>query len=307
MDLREFDLNLLRVLDALLKDRHVTLAARRLGMSQPAVSAALNKLRVLFDDRLFVKRSKGMDPTPRALELERPLIHVLQTIHDELLGKAAFDPRTTERCFVLIMGEIGQMVFLGHLLARFRSAAPGANIRVVSPAAAEREGLLDDGRADLAIGHFPHWQQPNLFQQRLYARPLVCVARKNHAALARGPLTLEAFGALEHAVVGAESNFQHLYEPQLRRLGVRRRVVLELPNMSTAPQVLAQSDLLAIVPELLAEIYCREGALRIVELPFELPAYEVKQFWHRKLDQDPAVTWLRQLLAADFQPRDASA
>jgi DNA-binding transcriptional LysR family regulator len=307
MDLRQFDLNLLLVLDALLKDRHVTLAARRLGMSQPAVSAALNKLRLLFDDRLFVKRSKGMDPTPRALELERPLVQVLETIHEELLGKTAFDPRTTERTFVLVMGEIGQMVFVGHILARFRSLAPGANVRVVAPAVAEREGLLEDGRADLAIGHFPQWLQPNLFQQRLYSRPLVCVARKKHAALARGPLTLESFAALDHAVVGTESNFQHLYEPELRRLGVRRRVVVELPNMSTAPLVLAQSDLLAILPELLAEIYCRDGALRIVELPFALPAYEVKQFWHRKLDQDPAVTWLRQLLAADFQPRDTQA
>lgn len=302
MDLRHFDLNLLRVLDALLKARHVTQAAQRLGLSQPAVSAALGRLREAFGDELFVKRAHGMEPTPRALELEAPLALVLATIRERLLDAPGFDPTASARAFTLIVGEVGQAVFAPRLLARVRERAPRATVRFLYPEPASRLPQLEDGRADLAIGPFPQWSDSDaLFQQKLYERPMVGVVRAGHPALADGPMTPERFAALDHAVVGARSDFDRLIEPTLQRLKLTRRIVAELGHVAGAPQVLAALDLVAIVPATLAEAWQREAGLQIFDLPFELPPHEVKQFWHRTRHRDPAVTWLRELVAHEFQ------
>jgi DNA-binding transcriptional LysR family regulator len=302
MDLRHFDLNLLRVLDALLKERHVTQAAQRLGLSQPAVSAALARLREAFGDELFVKRPHGVEPTARALALEAPLALVLATIRERLLDAPGFDPATSARAFTLIVGEVGQAVFAPRLLARLRALAPQATVRFVYPDADTRLAMLEDGRADLAIGPFPRWSDSDaLFQQKLYARPLLGVARAGHPALADGALTLARFAALDHAIVGARSDFDRLVEPALQRLKLARRVVAELGHVAGAAQALAALDLVAIVPATLAETWQREAGLQAFALPFELPPHEVKQFWHRTRHRDPAVTWLRELVATEFQ------
>ncbi|HKB53760.1 MAG TPA: LysR family transcriptional regulator, partial [Ramlibacter sp.] len=167
MDLRKFDLNLLLVLDALLRDRSVTLAAQRLGLTQPTVSAALNRLRAAFQDDLFVKTSRGVEPTQLARELENVVAETLETVQSGILNRTAFEAATTERTFVVIVGELGQMVFVDRMLMRFRQVAPRAKIRFVFPDAHERLALLKDGRADLAMGYFPQFARTNLFQQLL--------------------------------------------------------------------------------------------------------------------------------------------
>lgn len=302
MDLRHFDLNLLRVLDALLKERHVTQAAQRLGLSQPAVSAALARLREAFGDELFVKRPHGVEPTARALALEAPLALVLSTIRDRLLDAPGFDAATSARAFTVIVGEVGQAVFAPRLLACLRERAPEATVRFVYPEASARLAMLEDGRADLAIGPFPQWSDTDaLFQQKLYARPMVGVARAGHPALAGRPLTPARFVMLDHAVVGARSDFDRLVEPALQRLNLTRRVVAEFGHVAGAPQALAALDLVAIVPATLAQTWQREAGLEAFTLPFELPPHEVKQFWHRTRHRDPAVTWLRELVAGEFQ------
>jgi DNA-binding transcriptional LysR family regulator len=130
---------------------------------------------------------------------------------------------------------------------------------------------------------------------------MVGVARAGHPALAHGPMTPERFAALDHAVVGARSDFDRLYEPALHRLGLARRVVAELGHVAGAAPALAALDLVAIVPATLAEAWQREAGLQVFDLPFELPPHEVKQFWHRTRHRDPAVTWLRELVAGEFQ------
>lgn len=301
MDLRKFDLNLLLVLDALLRDRSVTLAAQRLGISQPTVSAALNRLRGVFQDELFVKTARGVEPTQLARELENVVAEILEGIHSGVLNRAAFAPATTERTFVLIAGELGQRVFVDRLLFKFRQLAPLAKIHFIFPDANERIAALEDGRADLAVGYFPQFARANLFQQVLYSRPLVCVARAGHPALDDGALTIEKFSQLEHAVVAMLSNLDEIVEAELRRQGVTRRVAVELGHAAGAGYVLANSDLIAVVPELLAGIYCRSGELRKWPIPLPLPRYQVKQYWHRTVNKDPAVSWLRNLLAQEYQ------
>ncbi len=302
MNLRHLDLNLLLVLDALLEAGNVSQAAQRLGVSQPTLSSGLAKLRTLFNDELFVKHATGMSPTSRALALREPLSRVLFAIQDELLSQPVFDPLTSTRTFALVFGELGQMAFVPRLLKCVRNAAPQVNIRVLGGSLESRESLLESGRADLAVGLHPELAGSALFRQKLYpSRPLVCVASADHPDLQDGPLTIDLFSRLPHAVVGTDTGFAQIVEPVLKQRGITRRVVIDLSSLSGAPYVLPGSDLIAIVPEALARILCQDGALRMHASPIEFPSFDVRQFWHRKLHHDPALVWLRQLIAAEFQ------
>lgn len=301
MDLRKFDLNLLLVLDALSRERSVTLAAQRLGISQSTASAALNRLRAAFQDDLFVKTARGVEPTQLARELEGTVAEILETVHSGVLNRTAFDPATTDRTFVVIAGELGQMVFVDRLLSRLRELAPRARIRFIFPDAQERTGALEDGRADLAMGYFPQFARATLFQQLLYSRSFVLVARADHPTLRDQELTREKFAQLRHVVVAMLSNLDETIESELRRQGIARDVAVELGHAAGAGRVLTSSDLISVLPDSLAGIYCRSGELRKWPLPFSLPRYKVKQYWHRRANDDPGVAWLRKLIAAEFQ------
>lgn len=305
MNLRHLDLNLLLMLDALLQEGSVSQAAQRLGVSQPTLSAGLAKLRTLFNDELFVKNAKGMSPTVRALALREPLSRVMFAIQDEILSQPVFDPATSTRTFTLVFGELGQIAFVPRLLKCLRAAAPGVNLRVLGGALESRENILERGEADLAVGLHPELSASALFRQKLYpSRPLVCLASADHPELQDGPLTLELFTRLNHAVVGTDLGYAKIVEPVLKQMGIERRVVLELSNLSGTPHVLAGSDLITVVPEALARIYTRDGTLRMHTSPIEFPLFDVRQFWHRKVHHDPAIVWLRQLIAAEFQSLD---
>lgn len=302
MKLRGVDLNLLLMLDALLEERNVTHAAQRLEVSQSTVSTGLARLRALFNDDLFLKRPHGMEPTPRALALREPLTLALSAISDGVLSQAHFDPAESQRTFVLLLGEMGQMLFAPRLFELMRTVAPRINLRIVSGAASTRFGLLESGEAELAVGYFPEFAQSGLFQQKLYStQAFVCVARSDHPAMRDRELTLEKFAQMDHAVIGSEGGYPQLYEPVLRRLGIRRRIAVELPGLAAAQHLLLRSDLIAVVPEQLAQLFCRDGALRSYPTPVELPHCEVRQFWHRRLHHDPALIWMRQRVMEQFQ------
>lgn len=302
MKLRGVDLNLLVVLDALLAERNVTHAAQRLEVSQSTVSAALKRLRELFNDELFLKRPHGVEPTPRALALREPLAIAMAAIGDGVLAQTHFDPKASQRTFVLILGEMGQMLFAPRLLEVIRAQAPHVNLRIVSGSVTTRLGLLESGEAELAIGYFPEFAQSGLYQQKLYSsQPFVCLARADHPVLRERPLTIELFTQIDHAVVGTEGGYPQLYEPVLRRLGIKRRITIELPGLAAARQLLTRSDLIAVVPEQLAALFCRDGQLLAYPTPMTLPYCEVRQFWHRRLHHDPALAWMRQQVVAQFQ------
>jgi DNA-binding transcriptional LysR family regulator len=301
MNLRHVDLNLLVVLDALLSEHGATAAAQRLGINQSSVSTALGRLRELFNDELFVKRPHGMEPTQRALDLQEPLKSLMRSLRDDILSQSTFDPARSDRTFVLVTGELGQLVFLHRILARIREAAPKVNVRVLPVASADRQEALEKGLADLAVGYFPAFSGSDLYQQLLYmSQPMVCVARAGHPALLDGQLTAEKFARLEHAVVGTEGHHPQIYEPVLKRHGIERRIVVDLPGFAGTSALISGSDLIAIVPAALAQIYCADRKLVAYPSPFELPSCDVKQFWHRKAHADPAVSWLRALIADEF-------
>ncbi len=305
MDIRAVDLNLLVVFDAMVEHQGVSRAAEAVGLSQPAMSAAVARLRVLFGDPLFVKVGLRMQPTPRAVELAVPIRRVVETVRNEVLQAARFEPSTTSHLFSIVTPDIGEAKFLPPILARFAVDAPSAGLRTLSMPRHAAAEALESGRAELAIGYFPDLHKAGFFQQKLFANGYVCIVRGDHPEIG-STLTRAQYLAASHAVVRPEGR-EHLLEQVLEAQGLRRRVAIELAHFMTLLPIIAGSDLLATVPRDLAEVLARYADLRLLEAPIALPVIDVRQFWHRRFHKDPANVWLRGMVQALFGNRPAPA
>ena len=298
--MRDFDLNLLRVVLAVHEEGSVSAAARRLGISQPAASAALARLRAALGDPLFVKTSRGMEATPRATTLIPLARDILNRVHRDLLTQTAFDPATSGERFTIAMSDIGEMVFLPRLLEHLSRLAPNAQVRSVSASPAAIEHGLEAGEIDLAVGYFPDLKKSSFFQQRLFTHHFVCLLRADHPLRGR-KLTLAQFLRLDHAVVRAEGRSQEILERHLEKRRITRKIALLTPHFMSIPMVIARSDLVVTVPHALGRYLAASGAgVKVMEPPVKLPGIEVKQHWHRKFNNDAKVTWLRKLVAELF-------
>jgi len=291
MDLRSVDLNLLVVFDALAEQRSVTRAADAMGLSQPATSAALARLRALLDDPLFVKAGTEMRPTPRAAQLVAPVRQVLETVKGEILRAQAFDPATTTRTFSVLTPDIGEINFLPRVLAHLGKEAPGADLKALSMPRDAAAEALESGVADLAVGYFPDLQKAGFFQQRLFRNEHVCVVRRDHPSIGR-TITLKQFLAASHAVVRPDGR-EHVFEQFLQAKGLQRRVRLEVAHFMSLLPIISTSELIATVPRDLAEVCVRYGNIRMLDAPMKSPVIEVHQFWHRRFHKDAAHMWLR--------------
>jgi DNA-binding transcriptional LysR family regulator len=297
----ELDLNLLYVLVALDESRSVSGAAVKLGKSQPAVSAALGKLREFFNDPLFVRSGNNMQPTPRARSLVESARFVLGRVGSDIVATPTFDPATSQQTVSLALSDVGEVVFLPALLKQLRKLAPRAAICSVSLPANDVAAGLESGAIDLALGYFPDLKKHNFFQQTLFSDTFASLLRADHPVTA-SKLTLKQYLQLEHVVVRAESRTEEVIERYLARKKMRRQVVLTTPHFSSAPILVAQSDLIVTVPEPLARYFSRVSAqLRVVGLPFEAPRIDLKQSWHRKYHHDERNRWLRSVVAGLFQ------
>jgi DNA-binding transcriptional LysR family regulator len=296
----ELDLNLIPYLVALEDMRNVSRAAERLGVSQPRVSTALGRLREYFNDPLFVRTSRGMEPTPRALALIPAAREALARIEKGMLESQDFDPATSTHTFSLALSDVGEIVFLPRLLQLFAERAPHANLRSVSLPPAHVERGLESGDVDLAVGYFPDLSGNNFFQQRLFTHRFICLMRSNHP-FAGAPLTVDQFIGLGHAVVRAEGRSQEVLEQYLEKKRIRRRAVLETPHFMSLPFILARTDLIATVPHAIGFAYVSEHAsITLVEPPLPLPRFDLRQHWHRKFHNDPRAGWLRSVVAELF-------
>lgn len=299
MDLAKVDLNLLVVLGALAEQRSVTRAAQALGLSQPALSAALARLRRLLDDPLFVRSGAEMKPTPRAQALAGPVQRLLDSVRNEILPAPAFAPDQTERSFTLITPDIGEVQFLPRLLRRLMQTAPRAQLRAIAQPSETAAQTLASGDADVALGYFPDLHRAGFFQQKLFDSPQACLLRQDHP-LADRPLTQAAFLAASHAVVRPGGRAS-VFEAHLLTQGLQRRVVVELSHYMTLLPMLESSDLIACVPLDLAQVCAAHGRLRVLALPFQAPVVAVFQTWHECVHKDPAHIWLRQLVYETFR------
>jgi len=296
-----FDLNLLPIAVALYEERGVSKTATRLGMSQPAVSAALAKLRKALGDPLFVRTARGMEPTPRAQALIAPARDVLARVERDVLSGPAFDPATTNVTFTFALSDVGEMVFLPRILERLQALAPHASMRSVSPPPSELREGLETGEIDLAVGYFPDLETTNLFQQRLFTHHFCCLLRANHP-IAGERLTLKQFLALKHVAVHAAGRSQEIFERFLLRNKIYPKVVLVTPHFMSLPMIVAKTDLVATVPHAVGMFFSGTRAnVKAVLPPFaDAPRIVLKQHWHRKANHDPRNRWLRVLVSELF-------
>lgn len=295
MDIRDLDLNLLLALDAMIRHRSVTRAAEAIGLSQPAMSAALGRLRQALGDPLFVRAGNEMQPTPRGLELAEPVQRIMNTLRNEVLQRSGFEPAYTERLFTIITPDIGEVNFLPRLLQRLRREAPHARLRAISQPRQAAAEALESGAADLALGYFPDLHRPCFFQQKLFDNRHVCLLRADHP-VAGQRLTLKRYLELSHAVVRPDGR-EHVFEQFLQQQGLQRHVLLEVSHFMSLLPLIETTDLIATVPHDLAALCMNYGRLLTREVPLKTPTIPVHQFWHRRYHRDPGHQWLRQLVA----------
>jgi DNA-binding transcriptional LysR family regulator len=294
MNVTDLDLNLLRAFDAVLRDGSVTAAAERLGLSQPALSNALSRLRRLLGDRLFMRTAGGMRPTPFAQQLAAPVRQALDLIHTTLLRQPGFDPRTSQRSFRIQLSDVGEIVFLPPLLERLQRDAPGVRIETQHLPQDEVSDALASGEIDLAVGFLPELFA-GVVQKRLFRDRYVCLVRADHPRIG-SRLTLAQFLAATHVLVSSRGSAHEIVEQTLRNKGLQRRIALRVPHFTVVPMILARTDHMVIVPEGLVGAISPFGRFKSLKPPVDIPALDVKVHWHERFDQDPGMTWLRGLI-----------
>jgi DNA-binding transcriptional LysR family regulator len=302
MELREIDLNLLLVFNQMLLDRSVSAAAHKLGVTQPAVSNALKRLRLLLKDELFLRTSRGMEPTPYALHLAEPVAYALNALQTAFNQRDSFAPLASTRTFTLAMTDIGEMYFMPPLMDALARLAPNVRISTLRNTAGNLKEDMASGTVDLAMGLLPHLQS-GFFQRRLFHQRYVCMFRRGHPT-AKKPITLKSFCALEHVGVVAANTGHGEVDNFMQRQGIQRRVRLLVPHFIAVGHILASTDLIATVPERFA-LRC-EGPFGLVSSPHpaNIPDIAINLFWHARFNRDPANMWLRQLIVELFADAD---
>lgn len=286
----DFDWNLLKCLEALLAERNVTRAARRVGLSQPAMSRALGRLRTVFGDELFVRAGKGMEPTPRA----EKLVSLLRDMRESLtiaVAESVFQPRTSEREFVVAGADLAELTLVPKLVRVLAREAPLVSLRYVSAARGPEEMLLDRS-VDLVLNPRLASEGSRIVGQKLFDEEFSCIVRADHPEVGRR-LGLAKFCALEHLLIAPRGTRGGIVDGKLAELGLRRRVALLVPSFLSAPEIVAQSDLIATLPTRIARLAASRLPLRVLPPPLEVPGFSMMQYWSAVHTDDPAHRFLR--------------
>lgn len=286
MNLRRHDLNLLVILEAVLREGSISAAARRLNLTQPAVSQALSRARAMFDDPLMVRSGRGLKPTLRGLELRSELGDLLGRV-GALIEGPGFDPGRARRSFTIATGDLGEAIVLPAALGRLTSAAPGCRFDIRPP----RHDFGEDIPDLILMGAAPPegpWHAHDLFEDRF-----VHVAAKGHPSL-NGHLTAKAFAALPQALVSprGEGDWGPV-DTALAAMRLRRNVRLTITRFAGLPAILAESGLVAAIPARYATLQSVRALCDVRPLPIEVPPFTIRMVWHRTRDADPAQQWFR--------------
>ena len=296
MDLLDFDLNLLLTFDAIYRHHSLSAAAGELHLTQPAVSAALKRLRERLDNPLFVRTSHGMRPTPFADNMAGKVARALDILR-EVDQPDVFSPSTTTVHYRIYINDVGMQVLLPHVLRQVSEQAPGARLTVIDLRPDEVVDALDTGVVDLAIGYFlgmPNWAH----QQTLRNTSYVCAVRDGHPDI-HGGLSMAQFLRARHAMYWTSGSPHGIVEETLARLNLSRDVMLRVPRFASLPFLIAESDLVMTIPEDLGVAFSRMLPIRIYPPPMPLPNFEIKQYWHERHHAEDAHRWLRQLVKVE--------
>jgi len=292
------DLNLLSVFQEVYRERQISSAARRLGLSQSAVSNALARLRRSFGDELFVRTASGMQPTPLASQMAEPIGAAMAQVALALNQRSRFEPATSTRRFALAMTDVGEIHFMPTLVERCRQLAPQVEISSLRIGTLALKEHMEAGRVDLAVGPFEDVSDA-LYTRQLFRQPFVTMFRRGHP-LGKGELTLARFIAAEHLLVDAADSPYDRVNAVLAKAGIGASTRYRVPHFTAVPYMVGASDLVVTVPQKLAERAAGPFGLEWVAPPLDLPALQTNIFWHRRFNQDPGNAWLRTLLADVF-------
>ena len=290
------DARLLVLFTLLYDTRSVSKCAQLLDQSQPNISVWLNKLRERLADPLFVKTAQGMLPTPRAESLVEPIREALQSLRRVGAPGQAFVPAEARRSFRICMTDGSHITLLPRLLKRFRAEAPSIRIDAV-PINDETAHDLESGRADLALGIVPGLES-GFYQQAFYDQDFVCLISPNHTTIGT-KLTLSEYREAAHVEVLSGKSHSVLVDA-LRKHRIERRVLLQIPGFLGLAAIVADTDLVATVPQEIGQTIARNAGLRAMKCPFEVPIFTVKQYWHIRMHHDPANVWLRGVCASIY-------
>jgi len=294
IDLPKFDLNLLVVFDALMRERHVGRAGELLGLTQPAVSHALGRLRHLANDQLFVKHAKGVRPTPRAEALADAIAPALRTLRTSMKPDEAFDATKVSRTIVIGASDYVDLTLIPPLMGRLREMAPGFDVRIRS---ITRETVLQDLRRqeiDFAIGLLAAAPEA-VDVVPLFTERLVMIGRRGHPGL-KARLTVESFAALSHLLVSLRGDAFGSVDNVLRELGHSRRIAITVPHFLAAPFIVGATDLVAVMAERVVRRLGDAAGISVHELPFAVPAWTVGLARLKERPEDPAMDWLINLI-----------
>ncbi len=296
MDLRDIDLNLLLVFNHLILEKRVATVAEKLGMTQPGVSNALKRLRNILGDELFLRTRRGMEPTPYAARIAVPVGSALSAIYNSLNDAAQFDPATSVRKFTVGMTDIGEIYLFPKLMEALSRYAPGVTISTVRNTTVNLRDEMESGHVDLAIGLLPQLKA-GFFQRRLFRQGFVCMFRKGHALdKGRKKMALKEFTDAEHVVVVSNGTGHAVVERTIEKKGITRNIKLILPHFVAVGHILANSNMIATVPELYAEACVAPFGLKFVKHPVALPEIAIHISWHAKFNKEPGIQWLRNLV-----------
>jgi DNA-binding transcriptional LysR family regulator len=292
------DLNLLPLLDALLGERHVTRAAERVGLSQPAASRGLGRLRVLLDDPLLVRAGTGLALTPRAEAVRDPVRRALGIVEGAIAKPATFDPAVARRTVRIVTDDYSGFVLLPRLVERLTRTAPGFDVWAVPAGGSLGVEPLVRGDIDFLIAPLGRLPQlpPGIRVETLFSERFMCVVQRGHP-LAR-KATLERFVAARHAFVAPGGSRGGPVDDALAGRGKERRIALALPHFLVMPFVVAASDLVLTVGERVARTYAGLLPITVFEPPLAVPGFTVGMFWHEKVEHDPALGWFRGEMSA---------
>jgi DNA-binding transcriptional LysR family regulator len=294
MKLSDIDLNLFVVFDAIYTEGNLTRAGEIIGITQPAVSNSLSRLRNLFDDPLFVRTAEGMVPTPVSQNIIGSVRHALGLIRSSVQESEAFDPMQSDKRFRVSMTDLSQSIVLPFLFGQIKQIAPGVSIDCYQVRRRDMHIELASGNLDLAVD-IPLTPDQQILQAPLFEHPQVCLVRTDHP-LVKDEMDLDTYLALQHVHISSRRGGLGQVDLALGKMGKRRKISLRTQHYLATPELVARTDLALTVPRVFADFVVTRLPVKYVQMPFEVPNLETYLYWHESTDQDQANRWMRDII-----------
>jgi DNA-binding transcriptional LysR family regulator len=294
MKLSDIDLNLFVVFDAIYTEGNLTRAGDIIGITQPAVSNSLSRLRNMFDDPLFVRTADGMVPTPVAQNIIGSVRQALGLMRASVQESESFDPKSSDKHFRVSMTDLSQSILLPYLFKRLKTDAPSVAIDCYHVRRRDMNIELASGNLDLALD-IPLTPDPRIRQAPLFSHPQVCLVRKDHPSIG-DELDVDAYLQLRHIQISSRRGGLGQVDLALGKMGKRRQIALRTQHYLAVSELVSRTDLALTVPQIFADYLVTQLPVRYLQLPFSVPNLESHLYWHESTDQDRANRWLREVI-----------